>query len=106
MLVENTRAEALKAFLDGKKVMVIRQYDDGSIDAGNLEDELPEDIHYLVNVPAYVNPEFEQAVDEMERQYEAPSTELAAGEEEYTVEEESVSPPQKKPGSEELSLRL
>lgn len=96
MLVEKTRAEALKAFLNGKKVMVIREYDDGSIDAGNLEDELPEDIHYLVNVPAYANPEFEQAVEEMERQYKAPSPELAVGEEEYTAEEETQSPPPRK----------
>lgn len=60
MLVENTMQEALKAFLNGRKVRVITEYDDGSIDVDKLENMLPQDnTHYLVDVPAYVDPELD-----------------------------------------------
>ena len=63
MLVENTREEALKAFLNGRKVRVYCEYDDGSMDVQKLEDMLPEeDFHYLIDVPAYANPELEQVM--------------------------------------------
>ena len=53
MLVERSRDEALKAFLRGRKVRVLVEYDDGSLAAEALEEWLPEeDTHYLVNVPA------------------------------------------------------
>lgn len=53
MLVEKSRDEALKAFLSGRKVRVLTEYDDGSLMAEALEEWLPEeDTHYLVNVPA------------------------------------------------------
>lgn len=95
MLAEKTRAEALRAFMAGRKVIVLDEYDDGSIGAENLEDMLPEDVRYLVNVPACVNPEFEQAVQDMEkpvRRYELPTPELSAGESEYGVAPPSEGP--------------
>lgn len=64
MLVENTREEALKAFLNGRKVRVVSEYDDGSASIEKLEEIIPKDFHYLVDVPAYMNPEFEQVMPE------------------------------------------
>lgn len=59
MLVERSRDEALKAFLRGRKVRVLMEYDDGSLAAEALEEWLPEeDTHYLVNVPAVEKDEF------------------------------------------------
>lgn len=59
MLVEKSRDEALKAFLRGRKVRVLMEYEDGSLAAEALEEWLPEeDTHYLVNVPAVEKDEF------------------------------------------------
>ena len=57
MLVEKSREEALKDFLRGKKVIVLVDYDDASLDADLLENMLPEEFHYLVNVPEVSTPE-------------------------------------------------
>lgn len=63
MLVENTREEAMKAFLNGRKVRVYFEYDDGGMDVRKFEDMLPEEnFHYLVDVPAYENQQLEQAM--------------------------------------------
>ena len=51
-----------EGFLRGKKVIVLVDYDDASLDAGLLENMLPEEFHYLVNVPKMENPEFAEAV--------------------------------------------
>lgn len=59
MLVEMTREEAMKAFLKGKQVRMLVDYDDGSMTVGSMEEMLPEEgVHYLVTVPAVDNPEF------------------------------------------------
>lgn len=66
MLVEKSRAEAIKAFLNGKQVRVITEFDDGSMAIELIEEILPEeDTHYLVDVPAVEDPEFRQAVADM-----------------------------------------
>lgn len=91
MLVEKTREVALKAFLNGRKVRVVSEYDDGSVVVEKLEDMFPEEFHYLVDIPAYVNQEFEQSVKDMvESRFEVEDKNLAAGEIGYTTEVKSV----------------
>ena len=84
MLVEKTREEAMKAFLKGKQVRMLVEYDDGSMTVEPMEEMLPEEgIHYLVNVPAVENPEFAEAVADMVQE---------------PREEETVTPPLKGAG--------
>lgn len=69
MLIEKTLKEALADYIKGKPVTVLWTKDDGSMDARLLSDILEqEENHFLVNVPAYHNPEFAQAVAEMVEQ--------------------------------------
>lgn len=66
MLVERPVKEALKDYLKGKKVVVIMEYPDGSTELMKMEDILTqENSHYLVDVPAVMNPDFEAAVQDM-----------------------------------------
>ena len=66
MLAEKSREEALKAFVKGKRVIVITEFITDGVGAQTLEELLPEDgVHYLVDVPAVPNPEFEQTVQDM-----------------------------------------
>lgn len=65
MLTEMSLKEALKYFMKGRKVLVLNEYDDKSISAESIEDCLPKEAKYLVDVPAVPNPEFEQAVQDM-----------------------------------------
>lgn len=65
MLTEMSLKEALKYFVKGRKVLVLNEYDDKSISAERIEDCLPKEAKYLVDVPAVPNPEFEQAVQDM-----------------------------------------
>ena len=66
MLIEKTLKEALADYIKGKPATVLWTRDDGSMDARLLSDILEqEENHFLVNVPAYHNPEFAQAVVEM-----------------------------------------
>lgn len=65
MYTEMSLKEALKYFMKGGKVLVLNEYDDKSISAERIEDCLPKEAKYLVDVPAVPNPEFEQAVREM-----------------------------------------
>jgi len=65
MYTEMSLKEALKYFMKGRKVLVLNEYDDKSISAERIEDCLPKEAKYLVDVPAVPNPEFEQAVREM-----------------------------------------
>ena len=65
MLTEMSLKEALKYFIKGRKVLVLNEYDDKSISAERIEDCLPKEAKYLVDVPAVPNPEFEQAVQDM-----------------------------------------
>ena len=69
MLIEKTLKEALADYIKGKPVTVLWTKDDGSMDVRLLSDILEqEENHFLVNVPAYHNPEFAQAVAEMVEQ--------------------------------------
>lgn len=65
MITEMSLKEALKYFMKGRKVLVLNEYDDKSISAERIEDCLPKEAKYLVDVPAVPNPEFEQAVQDM-----------------------------------------
>lgn len=66
MLVEKSRAEAIKAFLSGRKVNVLTEFEDGSMAVKSIEAILSEeDTRYLVDVPAVEDPEFRQAVEDM-----------------------------------------
>lgn len=66
MLIEKTREEAIKAFLNGRKVNVLTEFEDGSMVAEPIEAILSEEnTRYLVEVPAVEDPEFRQAVEDM-----------------------------------------
>lgn len=66
MLVEKNLKEALEYYIKGKPVTALWIGEDGGMNAMLLSDILdqPEN-HFLVDVPAAVNPDFEQAVQEM-----------------------------------------
>lgn len=66
MLVEKNLKEALEYYIKGKPVTALWMGEDGSMNAMLLSDILdqPEN-HFLVDVPAAVNSDFEQAVQEM-----------------------------------------
>ena len=65
MYTEMSLKEALKYFMKGRKLLVLNEYDDKSISAERIEDCLPKEAKYLVDVPAVPNQEFEQAVQDM-----------------------------------------
>lgn len=65
MYTEMSLKEALKYFMKGRKVLVLNEYDDKSISAERIEDCLPKEAKYLVDVPAVPNLEFEQAVQDI-----------------------------------------
>jgi hypothetical protein len=66
MLVEKNLKEALEYYIKGKPVTALWMGEDGSMNAMLLSDILdqPEN-HFLVDVPAVINPDFEQAVQGM-----------------------------------------
>ena len=66
MLVEKNLKEALEYYIKGKPVTALWIGEDGSMKAMPLSDILdqPEN-HFLVDVPAVANPDFEQAVQDM-----------------------------------------
>lgn len=67
MYIEKSLKEALEDYMLGRPVTVLWTGNDGGMNAMRLSDLLEqEENHYLVNVPAVANPEFEQAVREME----------------------------------------
>lgn len=65
MYTEMSLKEALEHFMKGRKVLVLNEYDDKSTSAERIEDCLPKEAKYLVDVPAVPNLEFEQAIQEM-----------------------------------------
>ena len=69
MLVEKNIKEALEYYIKGKPVTALWMGEDGGMNAMSLKDilEQPEN-HFLVDVPAVENPEFERAVREMVRE--------------------------------------
>lgn len=61
-----SKQEALKAYLQGKKVRVYTEWDDGRMEAKTIEAMLPEENHhYLVDVPVVQNSEFVAAAHNM-----------------------------------------
>lgn len=66
MLVEKKLNDALINYTKGRKVVVLQCSEDGRMDANLLSDFLEDDkIKYLVDVPAYSNPDFENTVQSM-----------------------------------------
>lgn len=62
MYTEMSLKEALEYFMKGRKVLVLNEYDDKSISVDRIEDCLPKEAKYLVDVPATANTEFEHEV--------------------------------------------
>lgn len=54
--------EALLAFSQGKKVLVLTEHDDGSMNIDNMEKYFTENTTFFVEVPAIENPEFAKAL--------------------------------------------
>lgn len=66
MLVEKALNQALIDYTKGKKVYIVQEYDDKSMDISDLADFLEDkSVRMLVDVPAVDNPEFKEAVCEM-----------------------------------------
>lgn len=66
MLIEKDVKSALEDYVKGRKVTVLTVEESGKMDAGLLYDFLEnKDFHFLVDVPAYENPDFSAAVRDM-----------------------------------------
>lgn len=101
MLIEKTLKEALAYYIKGKPVTVLWTKEDGSMDVRLLSDILEqEENHFLVNVPAYHNPEFAQAVVEMVGQKGTDGCNREVVPEEITEKDGSTTPPLAEPDPE------
>ena len=93
MYIEKSLKEALEDYMLGRPVTVLWTGNDGGMNAMRLSDLLEqEENHYLVNVPAVANPEFEQAVREMEESAQPAPEEIIPAVHEP---QESITPPEK-----------
>lgn len=93
MYIEKSLKEALEDYMLGSPVTVLWTGNDGGMNAMRLSDLLEqEENHYLVNVPAVANPEFEQAVREMEESAQPEPEEIIQAVHET---QESITPPEK-----------
>lgn len=93
MYIEKSLKEALEDYMLGRPVTVLWTGNDGGMNAMRLSDLLEqEENHYLVNVPAVANPEFEQAVREMEESARPAPEEIIQAVHET---QESIPPPEK-----------
>ena len=93
MLIEKTLKEALADYIKGKPVTVLWTKEDGSMDVRLLSDILEqEENHFLVNGPAYHNPEFAQAVAEMVDQKRIDDCNREVAPEEITEKDGSTPP--------------
>lgn len=91
MYIEKSLKEALEDYMLGRPVTVLWTGDDGGMNAMRLSDLLEqEENHYLVNVPAVANPEFEQAVREMEESAQPEPEEIIQA---VYETQESITPP-------------
>lgn len=86
--------EALLAFSQGKKVLVLTEHDDGSMNIDNMEKYFTENTTFFVEVPAIENPEFAKALADMvetgKRQRPVPELkDLPEDEPEEDLDEES-----------------
>ena len=96
MLVEKNLKEALEYYIKGKPVTALWMGEDGSMNAmllSNILDQ-PEN-HFLVDVPAAVNPDFEQAVQEMTGTDQVDPEEIVQAVHET---QESITPPREAGG--------
>lgn len=95
MYIEKSLKEALEDYMLGRPVTVLWTGNDGGMNAMKLSDLLEqEENHYLVNVPAVANPEFEQAVREMDESVQPAPEEIIQAVHET---QESITPPPEKP---------
>lgn len=95
MYIEKSLKEALEDYILGRPVTVLWTGNNGGMNAMRLSDLLEqEENHYLVNVPAVANPEFEQAVREMEESVQPEPEEIIQAVHET---QESITPPPEKP---------
>lgn len=93
MYIEKPMKEALEDYMLGRPVTVLWTGDNGGMNAMRLSDLLErEENHYLVNVPAVANPEFERAVREMEESDQPEPEEIIQAVHET---QESITPPQR-----------
>lgn len=99
MLVEKNLKEALEYYIKGKPVTALWIGEDGGMNAMPLSDILdqPEN-HFLVDVPAVVNPDFEQAVQEMTEADQVDPEEIIRAVHET---QESITPPPDEAGRED-----
>lgn len=83
----------MEYYIKGKTVTALWMGEDGSMNAMLLSDILdqPEN-HFLVDVPAAVNPDFEQAVQEMTETDQVDPEEIVQAVHET---QESITPPQR-----------
>ena len=96
MYIEKSLKEALEDYILGRPVTVLWTGDDGGMNAMRLSDLLEqEENHYLVNVPAVANPEFEQAVREMKESAQPEPEEIIQAVHET---QESITPPREAGG--------
>lgn len=96
MYIEKSLKEALEDYMLGRPVTVLWTGNDGGMNAMRLSDLLEqEENHYLVNVPAVANPEFEQAVREMEESAQPAPEEIIQAVHET---QESITPPREAGG--------
>ena len=91
MYIEKSLKETLEDYMLGRPVTVLWTGNDGGMNAMRLSDLLEqEENHYLVNVPAVANPEFEQAVREMEESAQPDPEEIIQA---VYETQESITPP-------------
>ena len=94
MYIEKSLKEALEDYMLGRPVTVLWTGDDGGMNAMRLSDLLEqEENHYLVNVPAVANSEFEQAVREMEESVQPAPEEIIQAVHDTQMEESEDCPP-------------
>ena len=93
MYIEKSLKEALEDYMLGRPVTVLWTGNDGGMNAMRLSDLLEQkESHYLVNVPAVTNPEFEQpSADQIIQTV-------------HETQKEDVTPPPNAPQREEKSM--
>lgn len=97
MYIEKSLKEALEDYILGRPVTVLWTGNDGGMNAMRLSDLLEEEEnHYLVNVPAVANPEFERAVQEMEESAQPEPEEIIQAVHDTQEEPEDCPPPKRK----------
>ena len=65
MLMEKKLEDAMKAYTKGKKVVVLQELEDGSLYSCPMEDYIDDKTHFLVDVLACDNPDWNKAMHEM-----------------------------------------